>query len=55
MCNCHSYNFQSGETPNAVLTVPENILAFTDGRETVCVDACIADVVKNSGQRDYRR
>lgn len=45
-CNCHSYNRESGEAPNVILPVPEHIRAYTDGRETVCIDACIADTIK---------
>lgn len=45
-CDCHSYNQNNNGKPNVILTVPADILAYTDGRETVCIDACIADVIK---------
>ncbi|MFJ7174548.1 DUF551 domain-containing protein [Citrobacter freundii] len=51
-CNCHSYNRQDGEVPNVILNVPENIRIYTDGRENVCVDACIADVISQLWQED---
>ena len=46
-CNCQSYNAQGAFTGDE----PERILPYgkyfpEDNRETVCVDACIADVVE---------
>lgn len=46
-CNCHSYNADAGSVPNVILEVPEEILRFTDGRQTVCIDACIAETIAN--------
>lgn len=50
-CNCASYNnpervrpTTSGPAPEVVMTPPFDL---GDGRETVCVDACIATVVQH--------
>jgi hypothetical protein len=43
MCNCQSYNKGGGEVPEAVLSPQDTDL--TCGRESVCVDACISDVI----------
>lgn len=49
-CHCKSYNNfnDKGDEPDeeVVLTVPEKFRHHTGGRETVCVDACIAHVVQ---------
>lgn len=44
-CNCHSYNQNVGEKPNVVLKLPNYIDTGRKGR-TVCIDACIVDVIK---------
>lgn len=44
-CNCYSYNWCVGETPEVVLEVPKDLLPIIR-RETVCVDACMADDIK---------
>lgn len=46
-CNCISYNRPElgGTEAETVLRVPDN-LAAQIGRETVCVDPCIADTIK---------
>lgn len=46
MCNCRSYNWEIGDVSEVVVTVPENIRACTDGRETVSIDACIVDAIQ---------
>jgi len=38
-CDCHSYNRQTGTTPERVVQHP------SDPDRTVCLDACIADAV----------
>ncbi len=50
-CNCTSYNTGIGVEPNKILEVPDEILRFTDGRKTVCIDACIADVISSIWSR----
>lgn len=45
MCNCYSYNWCVGETPEVILDVPKE-LTPTIKRMTVCIDACIVDEVK---------
>lgn len=44
-CNCYSYNWCVGETPEVVLEVPKDLLPIIR-RETVCVDACVVDDIK---------
>jgi len=44
-CNCHSYNWDIGEEPNVILNLPDNIDTARKSR-TVCIDACIVDVIK---------
>ena len=44
-CNCYSYNWCIGETPEVVLEVPKELLSSIR-REHVCVDACIVEDVK---------
>lgn len=44
-CNCYSYNWCIGETPEVVLEVPKD-LQVRMHREYVCVDACIVEYVK---------
>ncbi|WP_427192601.1 hypothetical protein [Serratia marcescens] len=44
MCNCHSYNAQAGATPNVEMAVPDALVS--DGRHIVCIDACIATVIR---------
>lgn len=39
MCDCHSYNGQTGSTPEVVATPPWS-------NKTVCLDACIADAIQ---------
>lgn len=39
MCDCHSYNGQTGSTPEVVATPPWS-------NKTVCLDACIADATQ---------
>ncbi len=50
MCNCKSYNNfnNKGQAPDkeAILKVPDKFLHHTNGRETVCIDACIAHVIQ---------
>lgn len=41
MCNCHSYNWDIGDIPEVILEAPE-----WTSKESICVDACIADVIK---------
>lgn len=43
MCNCQSYNMGGGEVPEVVLQPHD--AALTGGRDSVCVDACIADAI----------
>lgn len=45
MCNCQSYNMGGGEVPEVVLRPQDP--ALTGGKESVCVDACIADVIQS--------
>lgn len=52
MCNCASYNACTGGDSDVILAVPEGIRAVTDGRKTVCIDACIADVITALWMRD---
>jgi hypothetical protein len=50
MCNCHSYNMDTGDNPNIILYPPSHIgFTYPDGEpiETVCVDACIAQVIQH--------
>ncbi len=42
MCNCHSYNMNTGDTPEVILSTPAQFGASKD----ICVDACIAHVIK---------
>lgn len=51
-CTCHSYNWDEGEIPNVVMTVPDHIRQHTDGRETVCIDACISDAISSLWERE---
>lgn len=46
-CRCISYNRPElgGDVGEIVVTVPEHIRAMTDGRDTVCLDLCIAPLV----------
>ena len=46
-CRCISYNRPDlgGDVPEIVVTVPHHIRAQTDGRDTVCLDLCIAPLV----------
>lgn len=46
-CRCISYNRPDlgGDVKEIVVTVPEHIRAMTDGRDTVCLDLCIAPLV----------
>lgn len=44
-CNCYSYNWCVGETPEVVLNVPDFIFKLTS-RDTVCIDACIVDDIR---------
>lgn len=44
-CNCYSYNWCIGETPEVILDVPKELTPTTK-RMTVCIDACIVDEVK---------
>lgn len=46
MCDCASYNRPDlgGGVPPVVLTLPPHM--EYEGRKTVCVDACIAPVIK---------
>lgn len=42
VCNCYSYNWCVGETPEVVLKVPQFLKPYIGKeRETICVDACI--------------
>ncbi|HEJ7836565.1 TPA: hypothetical protein SMH97_004061 [Serratia marcescens] len=50
-CDCHSYNADDGTVPNVILEVPDNIRRYTDGRERVCIDACIADAILHLWER----
>lgn len=43
MCECKSYNKDTGSVDEVILESPD--LWLSDGRETVCVDACIAGVI----------
>ncbi len=43
-CNCESYNQGDGTGVPEVVLYPEDS-ALTCGKESVCVDVCIADVV----------
>lgn len=43
-CNCESYNQGDGTGVPEVVLTPEDI-NLTDGKTSVCVDACISDVV----------
>lgn len=48
MCDCHSYNMDSGVVSEVVLrNVPVGI-----GKKSVCVDACIANVVRHLWDSD---
>lgn len=40
MCDCHSYNKDTGKTKEVILINP-----FEDNK-TVCIDACIVNVIK---------
>jgi hypothetical protein len=43
-CNCRSYNWEIGETPQVLLTPPE----FWNSEKTqIPIDACIASVVQH--------
>ena len=47
MCNCHSYNgddIDSGKDQEVLLRPPKD---FHLDRDSVCVDACIADVIQH--------
>ncbi len=41
MCKCKSYNTEVGTVPETILEAPE-----WSERETICVDACIAETIK---------
>lgn len=45
-CDCQSYNRPDvgGTTPEIVLSLPAHMV--NEGRETICVDACMADVIE---------
>ncbi len=45
MCNCQSYNMGGGEVPEVVLYPKSKDIA--GGRESVCVDACIAGAISH--------
>jgi hypothetical protein len=44
-CNCHSYNKRTGETPEVVLD-PNDYFDWDAPARKVCIDACIAELVK---------
>ncbi|AZV01954.1 hypothetical protein [Aeromonas phage Akh-2] len=43
MCECKSYNKDIGSVDEVILESPD--LWLSDGRDTICVDACIASVI----------
>lgn len=45
---CYSYNREVGATPEVVLQAPE-----WSSRDTICVDACIAETVKHLWDRGF--
>lgn len=45
-CNCYSYNWCVGETPEVILQVPKELLTIIK-RDTVCLDACIVQDIKS--------
>lgn len=47
MCECKSYNWDIGEVPEKVLVVPNDIAIQIGGKPEVCVDDCIAHVIKH--------
>lgn len=44
MCDCYSYNKEVGSVPEVIL---DHAQYFPGTRETVCVDACIVNVIKH--------
>lgn len=48
MCNCHSYNGDSGAVPEVILPAPPWLDVSDVKRQYgICVDACIADTVRH--------
>ena len=45
MCNCKSYNMGYGEKPNVILELPNHLATWKQNR-TVCIDACISEVIQ---------
>ena len=45
MCNCHSYNKDTGTEPEVILD-PNKYFDWDLKARTVCVDACIAEQIK---------
>ncbi len=45
MCDCHSYNADTGITPEVILELPE-FLHGSRNNHRVCIDACIAHVLQ---------
>ena len=46
VCDCHSYNADTGEIHAVALTLPDD-LCKDDVKRTFCIDACIANVIKH--------
>ncbi len=46
MCDCHSYNADTGSTPEVILELPDH-LNGTRHNHRVCIDACIAHVLSH--------
>ena len=46
MCNCHSYNADTGSAAETILHKPEYLFGSTS-RSEVSIDACIVDVIKH--------
>lgn len=47
MCNCHSYNRDTGSEPEAILDMAQYFPGTEDAKEQVCIDACIAKTVES--------
>jgi len=46
MCDCKSYNKDTGETPNALLDISEHFFWESFSRPIVCIDECISEQIE---------
>jgi hypothetical protein len=54
MCKCHSYNWDTGETPEVIVKAPEwAVTCLGEKKEYICLDACIAETVQEIWLRGF--